>query len=112
MTLQTAGQALLVEIDDAGATPKVTPFNTGQYRWINLSERINNCEDIDFLSEKLRSVDENLNRVLVHLKAEGALSLDDREYFQQQITDGVSAAFCFLRVDDSRLFPQSHGRGP
>ena len=50
-------------------------------------------------------MDENLNRVLVHLKAEGALSLGDREYFQQQITDGVSAALCFLRVDDSRLFP-------
>ena len=99
------GQTLLVEIGDAGAVPKVTPFDTGEYKWISLSERINNREDIDFLSEKLRSVDENLNRVLVHLKAEGALSLGDREYFQQQITDGVSAALCFLRVDDSRLFP-------
>ena len=99
------GQALLVEIYDTGAAPKVTPFDTGQYRWISLSERINNREDIDFLSEKLRNVDENLNRVLLHLKAEGALSLGDREYFQQQITDGVSAALCFLRVDDSRLFP-------
>ena len=99
------GQALLVEIYDTGTAPKVTPFDTGQYRWISLSERINNREDIDFLSEKLRNVDENLNRVLLHLKAEGALSLGDREYFQQQITDGVSAALCFLRVDDSRLFP-------
>lgn len=99
------GQALLVEIDDAETVPKVTPFDTGQYRWISLSERISNREDIDFLSEKLRNVDENLNRVLLHLKAEGALSLGDREYFQQQITDGVSAALCFLRVDDSRLFP-------
>ena len=99
------GQTLLVEIGDAGAVPKVTPFDTGEYRWISLSERINNREDIDFLSEKLRSADKNLNRVLLHLKAEGALSLGDREYFQQQITDGVSAALCFLRVDDSRLFP-------
>ena len=99
------GRALLVEIDDAGTVPKVTPFDTGHYRWINLSERTNNREDIDFLSEKLRNTDENLNRVLVHLKAEGTLSLGDREYFQQQITNSVSAAFCFLRVDDSQFLP-------
>ena len=99
------GRALLVEIDDAEAVPRVTPFDTGHYKWVSLSERINNREDIDFLSEKLRNADENLNRVLVHLKVEGAISLDDREYFQQGITDGVSAALCFLRVDDSQLLP-------
>ena len=101
------GKALLVEINEPGAEPKITPFDTGGYRWVSLSERINGCEDIDFLSEKIRSVDENLNRVLLHLKVEGALSLGDREYFQQQITDGVSAALCFLRIDDSQLLPST-----
>ena len=101
------GGALLVEIDDPGADPKIIPFDTGHYRWISLSERINRREDIDFLSEKIRSVDENLNRVLVHLKVEGTLSLGDREYFQQRITDGVSAALCFLRIDDSQLLPST-----
>ena len=101
------GRALLVEIDGPNADPKITPFDTGGYRWISLSERINGREDIDFLSEKIRSVDENLNRVLVYLKVEGALSLGDREYFQQQITDGVSAALCFLRIDDSQLLPST-----
>lgn len=101
------GRALLVEIDDAGTDPKITPFDTGRYRWIRLIERINGREDIDFLSEKIRNVDENLNRMLVHLKVEGTLSLGDREYFQQQITDGVSAALCFLRIDDSQLLPST-----
>lgn len=99
------GRALLVEIDDAGADPRVTPFDTERYRWISLTERINKREDIDFLSEKIRSTDENLNRVLVDLKVEGMLSLADREYFQQRITDGVSAALCFLRVEDNSLLP-------
>lgn len=99
------GQALLVEIEDSESVPKVTPFDTGQYRWTSISERINSREDVDFLSEKLRNTDENLNRVLVHLKVEGALSLADREYFQQRITDGISAALCFLRIDDSLLLP-------
>ena len=99
------GRALLVEIDDASADPKIIPFDTGRYRWISLTERINSREDVDFLSEKIRNADENLSRLLVSLKVEGALSLGDREYFQEQITDGVSAALCFLRVDDSRLLP-------
>lgn len=101
------GRALLVEIDGPNTDPKITPFDTGGYRWISFSERIKGREDIDFLSEKIRSVDENLNRVLIHLKVEGALSLGDREYFQQQITDGVSAALCFLRIDDSQLLPST-----
>ena len=32
--------------------------------------------------------------------------MEDRQYFQEQIVDGVSAAFCFMRVDDRRLFPR------
>ena len=47
----------------------------------------------------------DLNRVLLHLVVEGALSLQDRQYFEESIIEGVSAAFCFLRVDDYRLFP-------
>jgi hypothetical protein len=43
--------------------------------------------------------------VLLHLAVEGTLSLQDRRYFQEQIVEGVSAALCFLRVDDRRLFP-------
>ena len=37
---------------------------------------------------------------------EGALSLENRQYFEEKIVDGVSAAFRFMRVDDRRLFPQ------
>ena len=99
------GQALLVEINDAASPPKVTPFDTGHYRWISLSERITSREDIDFLSKKIRNSDENLNRLLLHLKVEGVVSLGDREYFRKQISDGVSAALCFLRVDESGLSP-------
>ena len=105
------GQALLVEINDAASPPKVTPFDTGHYRWISLSERITSREDIDFLSKKIRNSDENLNRLLLHLKVEGVVSLGDREYFRKQISDGVSAALCFLRVDESGLSPQPYRRG-
>ena len=100
------GQALLVHIDGPRAAPAVTPVRTGHYTWTKLSEQVNSRADIDFLAEKLRDNPDELDRVLIHLLVEGALSLEDRQYFQEQIVDGVSAAFCFMRVDDRRLFAQ------
>lgn len=100
------GQALFVEIEGPDAIPAVTPVPTGHYIWASILERINSREDIDFLDEKLRGVADELDRVLVHLAVEGALSLEDRRYFKEQIVDGASAAFCFMRIDDRRLFPR------
>lgn len=100
------GQALLVEIDGQNAPPSVTPLATGHYTWLTFSEQVNSRADIDFLAEKLRGVSDDLGRALVHLGAEGALSLEDRQYFEDQIVDGVSAALCFMRVNDRRLFPR------
>ncbi len=99
------GQALLVQIDGQGAPPLVTPLPAGHYSWLTLSEQLNSRADIDFLAEKLRAVSDDLGRVLVHLSVEGALSLGDRQYFEDQIVEGVSAALCFMRLDDRRLFP-------
>ena len=100
------GQALLVEIEGPRAVPAVTPIPTGTYTWARLSEQVNSRADIDYLAEKLRNSADELDRILIHLSVEGALSLENRQYFQEQIVDGVSAAFCFMRVDDRRLFPQ------
>jgi len=100
------GRALLVEIEGAGVPPAVTPMPTGHYIWASISQQINSRDDIDFLDGKLRGVADELDRVLVHLAVEGALSLVDRQYFEERIVDGVSAALCFLRIDDRRLFPR------
>lgn len=99
------GQALLVEIESADAAPVVTPVETGHYRWATFREQINSREDIDTLASALRGSGDDLNRVLVHLSVEGAVSLQDRQYFEEQIVEQVAAAFCYLRVDDTRLFP-------
>ena len=100
------GYALLVEINDRNSTPKVTTLETGHYKWLSFSERINSRKDIDFLEEKFRAISNNLDNILVHLEAEGTLSLEDRNYFEERITDGVSAALCFLRTNTERLFPR------
>lgn len=99
------GQALLVEIESANAAPVVTPVETGHYRWMTFREQINSREEIDALVTALRSSGDDLNRILVRLLVEGAVSLQARQYFEEQIVEQVSAAFCCLRVDDLRLFP-------
>ena len=100
------GQALLVEIDGPQAVPVVTPVQTGEFNWMKVSEHIDSRDEIDHLAEKLRNIDDDLDRLLVDLTVEGALSLEDTQYFQEQIVDGVSAALCHLRVDDRGLIPQ------
>ncbi len=99
------GQALLVEIESASAVPIVTPIETGHNRWMTFREKINSREDIDVLIGTLRDCDDDLNRILIRLQVEGAISLQDRQHFEEQIVEQVSAAFCYLRVDDERLFP-------
>jgi DNA repair exonuclease SbcCD nuclease subunit len=99
------GQALLIEIEKTDSIPIVTPVPTGYYTWITLSEQVNGREDIDYLAKKLRGTADELDRVLLHLMVEGTLSLQDRQYFEEQIAEGVSAAFGCMRIDDRRLFP-------
>ncbi len=99
------GQALLVEIENADAVPVVTPVETGHYRWMTFREQINSREEIDALVTTLRSSGDDLNRILMNIVVEGAVSLQDRQYFEEQIIEQISAAFCFLRIDDARLFP-------
>lgn len=103
--VEGGGQALLVEIESADAAPVVTPVETGHYRWITYREQMNSREEIDALVTTLRGSGDDLNRILVRLFVEGAVSLQDRQYFEEQIVDQVSAAFCYLRVHDTRLFP-------
>lgn len=100
------GQALLVEIEGPHAVPAVTPIQTGRYTWTKLSEQINSRTDIDHLAGKLRDSGDRPDRALIHLSVEGALSLENRQYFQERIVDGVSAAFCHIRVEDRHLFSQ------
>ena len=83
------GMALLVDIEGPHAAPTVTPISTGHYKWIRLSEQINGGEDINYLTEKLRDLADELDHVLVHLAVEGTLSLEKRLHFQKQIVEGV-----------------------
>ncbi|MCY3689370.1 MAG: metallophosphoesterase [Gammaproteobacteria bacterium] len=96
------GRALLVEFSDPEATPAITPLQTGVYSWKSLSEQVNGQIDIDHLEAKLRAIGEP-EKTLVDLKVEGTLSLEDRQHFEVRVTEGVSAAFCSMRLDCANL---------
>ena len=78
------GQALLVDIEGPNAVPEATSIPTGHYSWVRLSEQIHSHLDIDHLSGKLRGTANELDRVLVHLDIEGAVSLENRQYFREK----------------------------
>ena len=77
--VEGGGQALLVEIESADAAPVVMPVDTGHYRWMTFREQINSHEEVDALVTSLRNSGEELNRILMRLLVEGAVSLQARQ---------------------------------
>lgn len=97
------GKALIVEIESPRALPSVTSIETGRFEWINMKDRLVARDDVDRLEQRVRNHGDDLSRILIRLKVEGALSLEDQEYFRDRIVDGASAALCFLDVDQTKL---------
>jgi DNA repair exonuclease SbcCD nuclease subunit len=97
------GLALLVEIEGARALPRVTPLPTGRFRWMTLAAPVNGEADVTALDGRLRGLDADLARVLLHLKVEGALTMQQRVAFDERIAGSIGAALRYLRLDDTRL---------
>ena len=104
--VENGGKALIVKIAAAAAPPEVISIKTGSYSWRRLSDQINNQNDIDMLEQKLRQLSDSLDRVLIDLTVEGALSLEDRNWFHERIVEQTAAAFCHVRVHSQQLLPQ------
>ncbi len=64
---------------------------------------LNNATDIDILETRLRGMAPDLSAVLVWLRVHGALSLAERETFENRIRHGVGSALRVLRLDDVDL---------
>lgn len=98
------GQVLLVEIGDDFPVPTVEMIQTGSFSWYTCKEQVNNIEEIDSLEEQLRQINgDHPEQALVDLHVEGALSLNDEQYFQERIVEGVADALRFLRINEENL---------
>ena len=100
------GQALLVEITERETPPRVRALDTGRYRWVEHTAKLDGREAVDDLERRLRGLDDPLGNTLVDLRVEGALSLEEFLYFEQRIVETVGAAFAVLRVHREHLYAE------
>ena len=94
-----AGQALLVEIESAGAEPRVSAIPTGQYRWRAVSEIITVPSDVDRL---LAGFDEVGASDVIDLTLSGQVDLVNHRRIRAAMSQFEARARSF-RVDYSAL---------
>ncbi len=97
------GLALLVDVDDPRAVPRVTPLDVGRYRWHQLVRTLTDDSQIALLEADLRALETDLSRIVLDLQVSGTLSLAGRRQFEETIIHGVGSAFCGIRFEDSGL---------
>ena len=94
---QEAGQVLLVDVAGPGATPIVTPYRTGIYRWLSMSESVSAAVDLDTIEAKLRALPD-LSSLLLRLEFRGALPLAARAELSRR-TSLLEAAIFWLEAN-------------
>jgi len=98
---QESGTALLVDIAGPGASPSVTPLNTGTYRWLSRTERLDSGSELADLDQRLRG-EQDLSHLILRLRLEGTLPLAAHAELQRRLTD-IEAAVFHLDLDQTAL---------
>lgn len=80
-----AGYVLIVDIEEPGATPQVTPCETARYRWHQWRETLSIPSDLDELIEQINQLPE---ASVLDLKLNGTLTLAG----EQKLTEALSIA--------------------
>ena len=94
-----AGNALIVEVLEAGATPAVTRIPTGRYQWHQWRETLAVQSDLDQLLERLNALPES---AVVDLRLEGSITLAGEETLLKALSV-AEARFRSLRCERSGL---------
>ncbi len=98
------GHALLVEIDAAGATPRVEEVLIARTRWIDRRESLDDAAGVAALASWFQGL-ENKSMALVNLSLSGLLSMADRTRLDE-ILETYSESLMLLRVNDRELHDQ------
>jgi hypothetical protein len=94
---QELGQALVVEIAGSGASPTVTTRRTGTYRWLTLSEEVNDTAALEHLESRLRALPD-LSTTVMKLTVTGSLPLAGRAELERRIA-GLEAALFHMETN-------------
>lgn len=98
-----SGNALLVEIDEPGAAPRITPLRTGRLRWHQWPEVCANDGDLQRLLEKLTAIEEP-DAALLDLTVSGVFMPVEQPVLARLREIG-EARLLHLRIDDVGLRP-------
>jgi DNA repair exonuclease SbcCD nuclease subunit len=93
---QELGQVLVVEIGAVGTEPKVTAHRTGTYRWLAISEQVNDAGDLERLERNLRALPD-LSTTVMRLTITGSLPLAARAELERRLA-GLEAALFHLET--------------
>ncbi|GAA3585585.1 metallophosphoesterase family protein [Marinobacter xestospongiae] len=94
-----AGNALIVDVSEPGATATVTPVPTGRYQWHQLRETLAVHSDLEQLLECLSSLPES---AVVDLRLDGSVTLAGEEALLKALSV-AEARFRSLRCERSGL---------
>jgi DNA repair exonuclease SbcCD nuclease subunit len=94
-----AGNALIVDVPEAGETPTVTRLPTGRYQWHQWRETLTVQSDLDQLLERLNALPES---AVVDLRLEGSITLAGEETLLKALSV-AEARFRSLRCERSGL---------
>lgn len=92
------GNVLRVELQGGNRIPIVTPYPVGRFLWHRITHTLHQVTDVDALENRIRSLDSDLGRVLVHATLNGNLSFHDVLHFENRIEGGLGSALRFLRL--------------
>ncbi|MCI0587998.1 MAG: DNA repair exonuclease [Planctomycetes bacterium] len=98
-----SGNALLVEIDAPGATPRVTTLRTGVLSWRTIEEDLREPGDVARLRARVEEMGSPAD-TLLEVRIRGVLWAADREELLR-LEDLVASRFLFGRIEASGLNP-------
>ena len=99
-----SGNAILVEIAERGAVPKLTPIRTGGLLWKQMDHRFNEAGAAARLRAEIEALPD-ASKTLLDLRIEGVLEQEDQAELAR-LDELLRARFLYARCDTSRLAPK------
>ncbi len=98
-----SGNALIVEIAEAGVTPVITPVRTGRLAWTVVEAELREPGDLPRLRAKIESLGDAA-ATLLEVRVTGLLAAADQDELAR-LEEIIASRFLHGRVDASRLRP-------
>ncbi len=98
-----SGNALLVEISERNAIPRITPLRTGGLTWLQWAEVFQQTGDAARLRQRIEQV-ESPASTLLEVRLTGLMNPREQAELQH-IRELLAARFLYARLDDTPLVP-------